>query len=1812
MLGATPPGLPAPREIHGNVSLVRGNVNQTVLPTNATNIAFVIEDVREAEIELLSRGFTCERITHHELLASAGTRYAARLMDGTYSLVWISTPSDWSVRIPGNKVTAHWQRVQQWIHKTATLGIILIIFGPPGFLWKLPNIRETMEECELQVVRMRLCHFKERYDKTSTVPSGAYLQFATNQTNFNTRRWQCPCKLPISDHKLDWYDRNQANADWRRRMRALCVRDLCNALRIAASIYPTTTTTMVHAIADDMSPPLPTVEPHTAAQADSAQPPPRAPFAVQQPPLEAKLPTIHPLMKQAAFPTEGRIKQKERLKKLKEQGIEPTKKKKYTEPGNDDCGLDLSGLGSDIYILSCDVQIEDISDNEADASKLDDLELAIYPSTASGSSDPDPGKSRLPRGGMGCPACHANIRKDSIQHTRNTKTCLYPWTRAIVWDCPACQDDKGRNSQYLDHGHTYNEGECRYSDRGPPQRTGAHPREPRATATSHSSAGASSLDAASSEDPAPAVVQPDNFGDHDAVTPGDRGDATPAEQADEARAGRGPDRSQRVRRTYSSSGAGPTRLPDWSRFNIQISLGHLRSPNPAVVEKELRKLHLRWWHASEPKMRNLLYAAGLDEVRLAMIKVVTDTCRECRAWKKRGNVTMPSVHITTKFNENGECDIMFYKRYRAFHIIDRAIRLSGGCLIEDRESSTLLSAYWTSWVQHHGPFQTLYSDGELGLNNAESIAELKRLGTELKIRAPDQHARLAESRQSMLRHVMHLIEEDLKRHSHRLEFPRLYAEAIFVVNAFSFYNGVSPYNAHTGRQPACLPDFENPDYQSGGEIIGDTGREQRIRLSAMEAITQSTAVAKTNRALKAKTTIDGSRLFNPGDLIDYYRPTATKDEFGGWNGPYPVVRNVPDEGKVVCRTDTRELNVRYPDARLSLYIEAIMTANVGMDNDAMDVILEYIGNLAAGKPPITFGYNASTLTTASQRAPKIYLALQFIIRNFFRVSDVYAVRLGKSVAHTHHDSNADGSTLIHYTTDNNPTFHYYESKDTALDIFAITHNNKTRFMQCLIKRGCSKTIDDMSDIAQELTPPAPPLPPREDTGPPEPTTPTIHVGGDLSPIYEDNEERDDDALTLECFYSELMSTQAIEDDDAYKQVHGDVNLVPVHMMPYNSVLFTAPGDEQVAVSSMQEHPEGTEIFITEYESDDYEPVLIDRDEYGEYVELCFTTDMAKVVLDEDQYNAMIQSKDQIPTVRVYISKLAKRAVVVKEDDLLSKKDLLAHASQVSSATYTEIETWIKNKCFTMIKLKDAQNIMTSRYVAKWKWVKQPDNEWKCIIRMRLVLRGFMDIEAFDLDTFSGTARRQSQRMLASQVACNPTFINASLDVNNAFLKGFTYAELAEATGEKERMVCFTLPPGSAAILRRFKGFEDFDETIHCLQCVKPGTGTKDAPRAFNLKLQRIIGSIGLYPTSFDQQFFIKDDLLTANHVDDVNMAGTEAKIDEYALWIEQEFDKCKLSKRQYTNCGVQSTLLDNHDVTQDQDAYIDTLRPIVSNELTGAPAERDATKVVSDMFVSLRGALAYTAMTQVWIMVYIVALQRVQQPTNLDVRRLNAVVRKLKANPQRLIYRAMQCHGNVDLHSDSGYRRLDSEKDIKGYGMRGLNCLRRGVTTTGEEVVHLLDSICKSHRLVVRSSYGAEIIAASHGFDDSWPTIITLEEMIHGVYSPEQLKDVRENGGLSLQVTLTIDAEGVYKSVTARDLKVPAEKTLLGHVSWLRECLRLQFIVALQWCDTRDMTADGHTKGCIDREMLISLMQGHQKFSFPVKRYSPPKAIKDG
>ena len=183
------------------------------------------------------------------------------------------------------------------------------------------------------------------------------------------------------------------------------------------------------------------------------------------------------------------------------------------------------------------------------------------------------------------------------------------------------------------------------------------------------------------------------------------------------------------------------------------------------------------------------------------------------------------------------------------------------------------------------------------------------------------------------------------------------------------------------------------------------------------------------------------------------------------------------------------------------------------------------------------------------------------------------------------------------------------------------------------------------------------------------------------------------------------------------------------------------------------------------------------------------------------------------------------------------------------------------------------------------------------------------------------------------------------------------------------------------------------------------------------------------------------------------------------------------------------------------------------------------------IFISLRGAVAYAVITQVWLIVYAASLRRVQGPTNLQVRRPNAVTRKLLSGPKKMACPVVAPAGGVDIHNDSGYRRLtgDADDEEKGYGIRGASLLRRGNTQNGTAVMQLVDAYCKVHRLQVRSKYSAETLASAQHLEDCYPAVVTRREFKMGAAPPpEELKNVLEKGGLCIKVFLTIDDESVF------------------------------------------------------------------------------------
>ena len=70
------------------------------------------------------------------------------------------------------------------------------------------------------------------------------------------------------------------------------------------------------------------------------------------------------------------------------------------------------------------------------------------------------------------------------------------------------------------------------------------------------------------------------------------------------------------------------------------------------------------------------------------------------------------------------------------------------------------------------------------------------------------------------------------------------------------------------------------------------------------------------------------------------------------------------------------------------------------------------------------------------------------------------------------------------------------------------------------------------------------------------------------------------------------------------------------------------------------------------------------------------------------------------------------------------------------------------------------------------------------------------------------------------------------------------------------------------------------------------------------------------------------------------------------------------------------------------------------------------------------------------------------------------------------------------------------------------------------------------------------------------------------------------------------DSYSIFSYLKAQHLKLPAEKNTFYHLAWLREKIVAGVIKWFHWVDTRDMFADGITKGSLDRQALQDVMHG--------------------
>ncbi|MAD34454.1 MAG: hypothetical protein CMJ88_11970, partial [Planctomycetes bacterium] len=1163
-----------------------------------------------------------------------------------------------------------------------------------------------------------------------------------------------------------------------------------------------------------------------------------------------------------------------------------------------------------------------------------------YPTVGSGPSDPPAPKAKgrpkkapeEPEWKM-CKGCVRGRRADDSDHALDNKGVRNPHCRHIgkeidIWypKCPGCKDPRKPRDVGGKDGHTYVPNECRWAPetfipRDRPtgsivgtSRKGKHPREPRIPASAEPTAGASAHghgedgNAELGKDDEEAAKQlpkstclPEQPGEDESTSAGGSSSSTASRKEVDKKEGPVLDDAK--------VGDDPT---DWTNFDIGGVLRALNLSTDAARRRILRKLHLRWWHASKKSMKRLLEQAGCGKEILLLIDPIVDTCKSCRAWSRPHPKNAASVHVAGEFNEQVEGDIFFYASAKIFHCIDRATRWHAAIIVPERKDEALIKALDTCWVGIHGPMKEYIMDGEKGLMRSHDAQQyFRKHGITSVQKAVKQHAQHIERRGGLLALQLGRMDTQLQEEGILREIPLEYRlrDAVFAGNALITTGDTTPYNAVYGRVPRILPNLPNSvqydavDGESSENILpGLIRHSHRLREIAVQRIVEATAAARVDEALNTQTRPAIQHFdFQVGDQVEFFEQPTIKHT-SGWHGPATIIDMThATRGSIRIRFLQDYKTVRAGNIRrwMAFLIHFLSYGATHACSVARDVVVGAVNHMNAGRV-LLIGWTKYSLhdnwrwAKQTRQYLRVFNAAMKMARDSYHLTNCVAVRMGKGVYKIPGIECYSNSLVIYWTSDNPHGIKHFEATSHhSIDLsWVVNVNNEQRRSPQLLFVQYLLVTRDVVDM------PKPDLDNMEvhdsqsDSSSSVPT-PLPQIGGALTPIPEEESDEgeqyfihDEPDLRYACAIANHYCMEDCVSHRLEEPEPSDVwdcflsNSPPPQRVEDRPIEITANYHVRMA----NKRANLKEDYYVDYTEDD-----------GVYVE--FSGPARNFVAGTGPVEegwCVVMALVVMQVYRTAQVEAKKKAVIERDTDVLTPEELVKHKDEVAAAVLKELQTWRKYNCFSRKARCNAQNIIDTRWVFKWKYEALPSGEKRRIIRARLTVRGFKDRDKGTLGTYAGTAQRYSQRIVVSEAVVHGWDL-CTADVEKAFLQGVTYEELAKQTGEPVREVNFYLPAASIPFLRQVEGFENFNPFLEVLHCDKPGTGLIDAPRCFSMKLSQVTKlQCQLLPTSVDGELVAKHVnrqlvALMSKHVDDLKATGEKAHVDHVFAKIKELF-----------------------------------------------------------------------------------------------------------------------------------------------------------------------------------------------------------------------------------------------------------------------------------------------------------------------------------
>lgn len=291
---------------------------------------------------LQDNGWKVDRYSPHHLNTGNTSQLALDIKQGRYHLVWIDLPQV-GRHVPKDRMHSALSQLCRWLQLACEVGASACAFGAFGHSWTHENFSILLQQHNFHKSYHRACHFGLKLDMTQDAPSKiCFVLVSTPMIESHL----CKCKASQSEHKLDWKSEQISIARKpRMRIQHQVAQAVVNRL---LDVRSRKANHRVHHVTPDCNQPV-----HYALNSPRAEPSSNPNIAHDEDaePQSGADTSAEPNL---CFPTEERLKQKERLKKMKDAGLKPQTRQVHVEDHHDDCGTDHSALAPFLFLEASD------------------------------------------------------------------------------------------------------------------------------------------------------------------------------------------------------------------------------------------------------------------------------------------------------------------------------------------------------------------------------------------------------------------------------------------------------------------------------------------------------------------------------------------------------------------------------------------------------------------------------------------------------------------------------------------------------------------------------------------------------------------------------------------------------------------------------------------------------------------------------------------------------------------------------------------------------------------------------------------------------------------------------------------------------------------------------------------------------------------------------------------------------------------------------------------------------------------------------------------------------------------------------------------------------------------------------------------------------------------------------------------------------------------------------------------------------------------------------------------------------------------